>query len=59
MISLKISHDRYFQLQYGIEQENLLWMADRETGDVTLFFTNVGEELLFLLKWSTTLMEFV
>ena len=52
MISLKISHDRYFQLQYGIEQENLLWMADRETGDVTLFFTNVGEESLFLLKWS-------
>jgi len=52
MTSLKISHDRYFQLKDSIEQENLLWMADRETGDVTLFFTNLGDDLLFLLRWS-------
>jgi hypothetical protein len=50
---LRISHNRYYELLDGIENENLVWyVADRESGDVVLLFENSGDELLFLLRWS-------
>ena len=53
MTVLKISHDRYYALKAGIEQESIDWaVIDRYTGDVVLLFQNPGDELLFLLRWA-------